>query len=277
MTDMTDNRVDTEFGARERALLDAFRDHHAMPAEARARVWAGLAGPMGGPGGGSEGGGSAIESASEAWLAPTRVAAARGWSRPALVAGAGLVLAAGLTLLVLGSKTGEAIDGVSADASAPAAIEPVAIDPTSKVAEPSSLAPSSPPRIAAPVLEPIEPAVNAAKPITTTPRPRARVLDSTQASSLGRERALIERAHAALAKAESEAALAALDEHAREFPQGVFAEEREALDAIARCKGGQLELGRAHARAFLDQHPRAVLAGRVRRACLIEGSASELP
>lgn len=263
--------TDHELGSRERDLLDAYRDHHAMPATSRARVWTSLAGPGGG------GGGSAIESASEPWLAAGGGGvAAGGWSRPSLVAAAGLLVAAGITLIVLGSlgpsveERGESValveprSGESAPANEP---EPPLVEPA---------------RVAAP--RPVEAAVSTPEPTLEpspeSPRPRARnrkpaPTPIAAAPIPGRERELIEQAHAALAKGDTEAALALLDEHARDFAQGVFAEERQALDAIARCKSGDLEQGRTRAQTFLDEHPRAVLAARVRRTCDLEGAPSE--
>jgi hypothetical protein len=270
--------TDTELGSRERDLLDAYRDHHAMPADKRARVWASLAV---GPGGGG-GGGSTIESASEPWVTGNGVVAASGWSRSSRIAVAGLVVAAGITLIVLGVASSREPSGLASvvrvEASAGESVEP-SLEPIRVSARRSAPMP-------APMPEPL-PLAAPAQTLETdphaAPRPRVRArskpaLESpVPAPSLGRERELIEQAHAALAEGDTEAALAALDEHARSFATGVFAEEREGLDAIARCKAGQLELGRARAQAFLDGHPRAVLAARIRRTCDIEGSTSEGP
>jgi hypothetical protein len=266
--------TDIELDSRERDLLDAYRDHHAMPAASRDRVWASLAGGVG-PGGG---GGSAIESASEPWLATgTGAAVASGWSRPSLVAAAGLLVAAGITLVVLGiggSSKDDRAQPIAAIESGGGASAP-AIDPEPEV-EPAAAV-----RVAAPTSGEIPKETPAIEPVSSAkPKHRARTKTPApepivDAPSPGRERELIEQAHAALAKGDTQAALKALDEHARDFAQGVFAEEREALDAIARCKSGDLERGRDLARTFLDAHPRAVLATRVRRSCDLEGSPSE--
>ncbi len=252
-----------ELGARERDLLAAYRDHHAMPGESRQRVWASLTG-------GSIGSGS---------IGSTRVTTG---SRAWLVAGAGLVIA-GLTLLVLGGPW-----RTDPERSDPERSEPDRREPTTENLA-VSLGPSTPassPELAAIRLEPTP---VAAPPLVILPEPRpnralARDRNSPAETSdpnptlhgLARERELIEQAHAALAKGELSAALTALDEHAREFDKGVFAEEREGLDAIARCKGEDFEVGRTRALAFLARHPQAVLAARVRRTCkLSEGSVNE--
>ncbi|MFV8749151.1 hypothetical protein ACNOYE_01225 [Nannocystaceae bacterium ST9] len=269
-----------ELDSRERGLLDAYRDHHAMPAEARERVLAGLIGPLGPSGGG----GSAIDSAAEPWVTASEgVVAANGWSRPSWVAGAGLLVAAGITLIVLGvggawkrdrgeplvvesghaapvaSTTIDAAPELPAKPSEPANVQPIVEPEPTPLAESTSLAEASPRSL--------------------RPRARAREAAPTKLASpsLGRERELIEQAHAALAEGDTAAAIAVLDEHARDFAEGVFAEERDGIAAIARCKAGQLELGQARAHEFLAAHPRAVLAGRVRRTCNLEGSASEVP
>lgn len=262
---MTDN----ELGSRERDLLDAYREHHAMPAASRARVLASLSGGVG-PGGG---GGSAIEVA-----AGNGAVAASGWSRPSLVAAAGLLVAAGITLIVLGIGGPSPGDGAEsiANADEPRAGESVHASAPDLVV----LEPAEPARVAAPLPIEIQAPEPALDPIPESPRPRARARKSVPApivaaSNPGRERELIEAAHAALGRGDTKAALASLDEHARDFAKGVFAEERDALDAIARCKSGDLERGRARAQTFLDEHPRAVLAARVRRTCDLEGVPGE--
>lgn len=281
---MTD---DDELRERERELLAAYRDHHAMPAERRDRVWASLV--AGVPPGG---GGSALESASEPWVAAPSLAAKTS-ARPALIAG--LLVAAGITLVVLG------LAGSQGDPAPELALAPESAtnrselqpEPFVEVAAPNLAAPHlAAPNLAAPNLAappeptpklaaPPEPTPKLAAPPEPTPKPRARkpiVTPSPSPSpSLGRERELIEQAHAALAKGDTATALARLDEHARDYAEGVFAEEREALDAIVRCKAGELEAGRASAAHFLARHPQAVLGARVRRACNLEGSASEVP
>lgn len=274
---MTD---DDELRERERELLAAYRDHHAMPAERRDRVWASLV--AGVPPGG---GGSALESASEPWVAAPSLAAKTS-ARPALIAG--LLVAAGITLVVLGLAGSQgdpapelALAPESASATNRSELQP---EPFVEVAAPKLAAPNlAAPKLAAPpeptpkLAAPPEPTPKLAAPPEPTPKPRARKPIVTPSPSLGRERELIEQAHAALAKGDTATALARLDEHARDYAEGVFAEEREALDAIVRCKAGELEAGRASAARFLARHPQAVLGARVRRACNLEGSASEVP
>jgi hypothetical protein len=68
--------------------------------------------------------------------------------------------------------------------------------------------------------------------------------------------------------------LALCAEHAQRWPHGTFAQEREALQAIAGCSGGVLSAGTL-ARAFLSHHPQTTLAPHVRQAC--EAQLSSIP
>ena len=62
------------------------------------------------------------------------------------------------------------------------------------------------------------------------------------------------------------AAMALLDAHARDFPSGSLAEEREGLRIVAACQSGSDDGRRAAAR-FLERAPRSLLAGRLRGVC----------
>jgi hypothetical protein len=93
------------------------------------------------------------------------------------------------------------------------------------------------------------------------PRPDA------SASRLAAEAALLQGAQTALASGAPAAALLQLEQHAREFPAGVLAQEREALRVVALCAAGREREGRAEAATFLRAHAGSVLAERVRGAC----------
>ena len=58
-----------------------------------------------------------------------------------------------------------------------------------------------------------------------------------------------------------------LEEHAREFPHGALAEEREGLRVIAACQAGESAETKRAAAHFLERAPRSLLAGRVRAVC----------
>jgi hypothetical protein len=87
-------------------------------------------------------------------------------------------------------------------------------------------------------------------------------------STLAEENRLLAQARAALIDERPEQALARLADHARRFPDGVLAEERQALRAVALCEAGRNAEGDAAASSFLREHPQAALAQRVRSACL---------
>ncbi|WP_437877938.1 hypothetical protein [Sorangium sp. So ce513] len=133
-----------------------------------------------------------------------------------------------------------------------------------------SAAPAPAPTIAAPEAAPApEPAVAAPAPRRELPkntRPAAPApaapIDSDE---LLRESRLIDRARAA-ATQDPGAALAAVQEHQREFPAGRLAEEREYVAIRALVRLGRVDEARARADAFLARYPSTSYADRVRRA-----------
>jgi hypothetical protein len=93
--------------------------------------------------------------------------------------------------------------------------------------------------------------------------PAASVAPSTARSApagvgLAGERTLLERARAALARDDADAALAALDEHARSFPHGALAEERELLAVRALTAAARTPEARARAARFRHAYPNSV-------------------
>ncbi|MCB9574195.1 MAG: hypothetical protein H6709_19085 [Kofleriaceae bacterium] len=87
------------------------------------------------------------------------------------------------------------------------------------------------------------------------------------ADSLRAEQALLARATAALRDGDPAAALTALAEHARRFPDGVLVQERAATRVLALCASGDTARGVQERDAFLDRWPRSVHAARVGAAC----------
>ncbi len=86
--------------------------------------------------------------------------------------------------------------------------------------------------------------------------------------TLADENRLLGLARTALIRDQPERALARLATHAKRFPDGVLAQERQALRAVALCEAGHHDRGAAAARSFLAAHPGAALASRVRSTCL---------
>jgi RNA polymerase sigma-70 factor (ECF subfamily) len=66
---------------------------------------------------------------------------------------------------------------------------------------------------------------------------------------------------------EAAAALAALDQHARLYPNGFLAEERAGERVLALCDLGRTAEASEAARAFLARYPRSPLAVRVKGSC----------
>ncbi len=290
---MTIEPVDLEpqapLDARATAMLAAYRDNHAMPAHSRERVWAKLAGGIG-PG---DDGGPSLDSTPDVWTHASR--ATRPFARPSVVAGVGVLVAAGVALVLLGRPSPErSPESAPAGSTSPSTSVDASHRPQPVPASPSPVI-ASPSRVESQALvgpSPLPEPPSSTSAIGTKRSDRTRTRSRTRSSSeplvstpsdppistseLARERALIEQAHAALAKGRADLALESLDEHAESFSNGVFAEEREALQAIAACKGGQLELGRTRARAFVDAHPRAVLGPRVRGSCGLDEHESSI-
>lgn len=87
-------------------------------------------------------------------------------------------------------------------------------------------------------------------------RPRRRAGDGARFTA-GLE--LLQRAHAAYTRHELISALALIGEHARRFPTGSLAEEREALRVRALLGCGRIEEAQHAAAAFAVGFPRSVL------------------
>lgn len=144
--------------------------------------------------------------------------------------------------------------------------------PSPRVAEPAvapALVPGSAPVIT-PVIDqpPLRPSVTArAKPPDPAP-------PSTPDDTLKAETALVRAAATRLARGDARGALAILDEHARRFPSGMLAEERDRDAAIARCRIAPDAREQTLA-GFDRSHPRSSYRDRVHEAC--DGSAMDRP
>lgn len=128
-------------------------------------------------------------------------------------------------------------------------------------------APVSPPRPKAPPPRRVAP--KGVPPPVVPPSPPPPPASTPEPGTLLQELRLLRKAQAHLKQEQLEAARLVLEEHARLFPKGQVAEERQALQAITLCKLGRPE-GRDAARAFLLAYPTSPQAPRVRRDCLDE-------
>lgn len=165
-------------------------------------------------------------------------------------------------------------------ASSPSVVLPVA--PGARAVE-SPTAPTTAPLLPAQKAEPPSrrlaerPALNSDSPAPLAPAAPSQMAFSDVPLATGRfgassdERAQLESRRVAEARGllragRADAALAVLNELARDFPGGVLAQEREALTVQALLGSGQREQARRLALAFLAAHPNSPLAASVRRA-----------
>ena len=83
---------------------------------------------------------------------------------------------------------------------------------------------------------------------------------------LGRERALLDQARAALVSGDPQAALGTLERHRRGFPDGRLAEERDVLRVKALFAAGRTTEAREAAASFLRKHPASLFRSAVEDA-----------
>lgn len=124
--------------------------------------------------------------------------------------------------------------------------------PLAPLAAPPPTAPSAPPSAVVTETEP-QPEKAAA------PRP------ATRRDRLAQEVAILSRAARQLSGGNAAAALKALDEHRRQFPAGVLAEERRAARAQALCALGRFS--EAESELSRLSQPRSPSAARARAVC----------
>jgi outer membrane protein assembly factor BamD (BamD/ComL family) len=83
---------------------------------------------------------------------------------------------------------------------------------------------------------------------------------------LGAEQALLDAARTALAQGHAADALSPLEAHARRFPRGLLAEEREALSVNALVTVGRNDEARRRGTRFLQRYPSSLLRPTVEAA-----------
>lgn len=104
------------------------------------------------------------------------------------------------------------------------------------------------------------------------PKPTAKpaAIIATIPDTIAEEASLLRAAHASLASNDGTGAMRSLDEHARRFPHGALAEERDAARVMALCAQGRASEARASASAFVSANPRSPFAAQVRRSCAVK-------
>lgn len=111
------------------------------------------------------------------------------------------------------------------------------------------------------------PVITPAVPMPAAP-PRRHAEEDAQ-SHLREERLLLEKARSALAAGDSVAALAAVERHARRFPSGQLAEERDCLRIGALTASGDCETVRREADDYARRYPHGLLTA---SACAGDGN-----
>ncbi len=140
-------------------------------------------------------------------------------------------------------------------------------NPSESESKVSTLAASSRPESAA-----LSQPASAEQPVRPTVQAKAEPTRNDESLDARAELALVERIHATMRASKPSAALALCVEHERRWPHGTFAQERDAVRAIASCDTKSTQAN-ARARAFLAKYPSAPLAPRVATACAATLSA----
>jgi hypothetical protein len=141
---------------------------------------------------------------------------------------------------------------------------PQAIEPLSRPSSPTSSRPRAPAaEVAAP--SPPSPAPNPTPPA----RPHHLARPVTPQESYRAELDLLQRANVAYAARDFSGALVLVAAHARRFPNGRLAEEREALRIRSLAGSGRGDEARHAASQFAVRFPRSVLLPRLRQTVLV--------
>jgi hypothetical protein len=194
-------------------------------------------------------------------------------------AGKGAGLFAALSSLSLGTKvvTAVAVSATIGTAGLLATqVHPTTPKPVAPIAAPAQSDAFKAEAVAAPVVTPpvvqpevVEPAPEpepapAVKSKAVTPGSEKR--EAVTPDPLSAELVLIERARQALKSDNPQQALTALNEHGARFQNGVMAQERRALHALALCSLGDPR-GNQEAQRFIEQNPGSPLASHLRTGC----------
>jgi hypothetical protein len=154
------------------------------------------------------------------------------------------------------------VQGATVGVTASRATAVVSPAPRSGSAGPNTGAPLSPPAAVPP---PTVAASRTGSAVASPPKPPSRV-GSVSSADIEAEAAVLERARLSLRAGDSAAALAAVQLHARRFPNGVLNEEREVLWIRALLRSGERAQGQRRAAAFVHRYPDSVHADSVARA-----------
>jgi hypothetical protein len=235
-----------------KSLLEVERAAGPMPAASRARVWEGLElGLAALPGVPLEPGPRMAARTARHALATHGLTALVG-----LVTGGGLGLAAGMHLAQKSqANPAPVIVPTSQPAPQLVAPEPLPTAPASALESKPAIG-HRPPRLEQRVPAPAAVQAPSQKPnLIAAPK----TAPATLSSPLDRERALIDTARTALGRGDANGALEFLDQHTREYPNGMLTEESEALRIETLLSAGGLQEARRAAAAFRVKHPKSLL------------------
>lgn len=176
------------------------------------------------------------------------------------VAGVGALVASGAVMMQMRSVP-------ASESSAPAVVAPGR--PSAVPAE-SMPAPRAPEEVAAVSVSVDELPPASASASAVPARGRAAVIGVDGRSSedeLMRETELLSRANQALRAGDAPRAAALFDQHAREFPNGVLADERVVGQILALCALGRRDEAAVAARRFVRSRPQSPLTRRIASSC----------
>jgi hypothetical protein len=127
------------------------------------------------------------------------------------------------------------------------------------VPAPIEASPSAQPAARAPL-----PGSTSESPATALAGSVARPATAKPGVALTAELGALDAVRLALARGDPGGALSLLDSYAKAFPRGRLELEAEVLRIDALARAGQTDLAKQRAEAFLERHPKSVLAARVR-------------
>jgi hypothetical protein len=169
----------------------------------------------------------------------------------------------GLATFLVGAAVGATTYGVVEQVRGKPPSAPIAV-----VAAPAAPVVPAPPSVPPPDTEATEAPVVAPPPATTSGRGRepSPSMGDSRDRGLAAERKLVEMARTALGRGQTDGALAALRRHARVFPTGQLAEERESLLVQALVVKGDFPQARAQATRFARRYPHSLFSPVVEQA-----------
>jgi type IV secretory pathway VirB10-like protein len=251
----------TDLGRNERRLLEALGQTEAPSTDDRVRVRAKVLTRIA-----AAGGVSALAAKAAAAAPGTAGATTASVAPPAMGVAIGSWKVASAIVVLVGAAGGGAWIATTSnrmDERTPSTAHAVSGVPNTEAAKaPRSEEPDEPPST-----KPLGPALTAPRPQPRkrTVRPPERKADP---AGLESELSLLEQAQRSLKEGDAESALASLERHASDHPDGVLASERQGVLAIALCQADHQAEGQRAARRFLAESPTSPMAARVRAACL---------